>query len=147
MWYAVYEINDGTLISVGQVVASDEDLATKGFAKTEYAERPDIENVRWNPATLVFDVQPVYRAPISIGDILDLFTEAEREYLFQAYRQGLKPDDTAFTPAARRKIDAFIAWMQTSQSVSLDHPYFIASINTMETVEIIGVGRAAEILA
>ena len=146
-WHAVYKTSDGSLQSIGQSVASDTVLASKGFDKIQYTENPMTGDVRWNPSTLVFDVQPIYRKPVTVGAILDLFTGQERETLFKAFKRGLKPDNTAFSNNARDKIDAFVEWMKTSQRVSLDHPYFIQSVNTMETVGIIGVGRAAEILA
>lgn len=55
MWYAVYNIEDGRLVSSGSSAAADDTLAAKGLAAKGYAERPA---KLWNPATLDYDLDP-----------------------------------------------------------------------------------------
>ena len=53
-WFAVYQESDGKLLSLGTVIANP---LRAGVAKVNLgATRP--EDVRWNPATLVFDPRP-----------------------------------------------------------------------------------------
>ena len=144
-WYAVYRNTDQSLISCGQVIPDQATLDAKGYTAIALPGNP--QGLVWNAGTLSFDAPVPYRYPISIKDILDLFTEAERELLFKAYRQHLMPNDSAMTVNQISKIDAFVEWMKLSEVVSLDHPYFQQSINLMETVGILASGRALEILS
>ena len=57
MWFAVYELANGRLESVGETVVDDVTLTAKGFAKKEFASRPDQGQV-WNPVLLVFEAPP-----------------------------------------------------------------------------------------
>ena len=53
MWFAVYEVANGRLESVGETVADDTTLVAKGLAKKEFVSRPDQGQV-WNPILLMF---------------------------------------------------------------------------------------------
>lgn len=138
MWYAVYKISDGSLQSLGQVVADDAALAAKGFDKISYASNPQQFDTEWNPATLVWDTKTVYRSSISVEDFFNLFTEQEFEDIVDARING--------SPAVARKINAFIQRLNVVDGISLDSQRVITGVNLMEAAGLIGVGRAAVIL-
>ena len=128
MWYVVYEIATGKLVSVGSSVGSD--LASKGLTSKEYPFRPDQIGI-WNEATLDFDPRPVSFGKISTTDFMLRFTEAERK----AVRES--PNDKA--------VD-FREMLRLSATVNLDSAYIQASLDAMEQGGMLAAGRATEIL-
>jgi len=135
-WYAVYKIGDGELQSVGQSVASANDLSAKGFSSIELLDRPNPSG--WNTATLVFDPVPVARKPLSVESFYDLFTDDEFDNIVAAR--------TGTDLLIAKKVNSFITRLNAISDVSLDSQRVIDGINLLETAGLIGVGRAAEIL-
>ena len=93
----------------------------------------------WNETTREFD--PFTPPPITLdkGDFLALFTEAEREDLFEASRKSNNQN-------VRLRLQAFFDWLKIVEDVDLGDPYVGTAVNGMESASLIGSGRAAEIL-
>ena len=53
MWFAIYQISDGTLVSLATVVA---DPLPAGLTKKQVRERP--KNHQWNVTTLDWELEP-----------------------------------------------------------------------------------------
>jgi hypothetical protein len=94
----------------------------------------------WTYTGSVF-VAPVPAAVRSLTprDFWRRFTAAERENLEEKFLTG--------TQAVKNKVGAFRTYILTGGNVELDDDYIIASVAVMETVGIIGSGRAAVILS
>ena len=54
-WFAVYETATGKLVSIGTVVA---DPLPPGIASKQLSQKPDLEQVDWDAATLDFVAIP-----------------------------------------------------------------------------------------
>jgi hypothetical protein len=77
MW-AVYQIEDGRLVSTGSTVADDAVLAARGYGKVEIASANGV----WNPARLAFDPAPSEAIEIEPDVFLDQFTPAETARIY-----------------------------------------------------------------
>jgi len=139
-WFAVYESATGRLVSTGTVVARDAELTKRGLVKKALAFDPQVPTRQWNESTQDFDVVVPPKPRVQVQDFVDRFTPAEREALSDAARSHP-------TPAVRTKIAAFNEYLRTASVISLDDSYITASVGQMETVGLIGAGRAAEVLA
>lgn len=127
-WYAVYHSTDGALVSVGSSVA---DPLPSGLASKTYATRPDQGQVRWNPTLL--DFEPYKVAPVlSRVQYAQRFTAAERK----AIRDST--DATAQDLEYQTRL---------ADTIDLGSQNVINGVNYLESIGLIGVGRAAEILA
>ena len=69
-----------------------------------------------------------------------LFTEAEREDMFDAARNH-------GTAKVRRRLQAFLDWPKIVGIVYLGDAYGVKAINGMETIGLLDAGRADVILA
>ena len=147
-WYAVFDNTTGSLKSTGSVIVevgeTEADaivrLNAKGLGvKTLPGDPRSISQV-WNETTREFD--PFTPPPITLdkGDFLALFTEAEREDLFEASRKSNNQN-------VRRRLQAFFDWLKIVEGVDLGDPYVETAVNGMESASLIGNGRAAFILA
>jgi len=139
-WFAVYESATGRLVSTGTVVASAADLSRRGLVSKALAFDPQVPERQWNESTQDFDVVVPPKPRVQVQDFVDRFTVAEREALSDAARSHP-------TPAVRTKIAAFNEYLRTASAISLEDSYITASVGQMETVGLIGAGRAAEVLA
>lgn len=138
-WFTVYQTSDGKRVSVGTVVAPDDFLAANGLDKLQTAFDPRTNTKQWNAGTRTYDDVTPPKAPISKQEFIDLFTDAERDELFDAAENHP-------TANVRKKIKGFINYIQLSEHIHLDQAYIVTSVNQMEAAGIIGAGRAAEIL-
>jgi len=73
--YAVYQLEDGRLVSTGSIVAEDAILAARGYGKVSIADGS--QNGVWNASTLSFDPPPPV-TQLSKVDFLKRFMAAER---------------------------------------------------------------------
>ena len=75
-WFAVYWESDGELLSLGTVLASDDDLASRGLAKINLgATQP--EGGVWNTSTLVFDPTPARPPDVDrVDEVLAAMTKS-----------------------------------------------------------------------
>ena len=69
-----------------------------------------------------------------------LFTEAEREDMFDAARNHK-------TANVRKRLHAFLDWLKIVGVINLGDSYVVKAINGMETVGLLDTGRATIILA
>lgn len=81
----------------------------------------------------------VLRYSISLKDFWRRFTVAEREALQNILATG--------TQNQKNKLNAFRDYLLQGGDVELNDDYVIASVTTMESANVIGNGRAAQILA
>lgn len=126
MWYAVYDSATGALISVGTVLANP---LPDGMAYVEYAERP--VGV-WDPATLAFVPAPASPRRLPRAEFMRLLTPQER---------------IAARGANDPVVDDFLHLMDASESINLDHADTAAGLGYLESIGVLGAGRADEILA
>lgn len=138
-WFAVYRTSDGELISTGTAVASAEKLAARGYAFIEIGFQPPLPGKQWDKAARNFVDVAVPLGNIPLFDFWMRFTQQEREALSDAARNDNRP-------AVRKRLRAFLDVMQTLQTVPLDAPFVRDELNAAETVNLIGAGRAAQIL-
>jgi len=90
----------------------------------------------WNETTLDFDPMPINRVIEKI-DFLDLFTPAEMEGIIAKSKES---------NSAGNKVGVFLEQLNAAPSVDLDSSRSIKAVNGMETLGLIGAGRAAVIL-
>ena len=133
-WFAVWETTTGRLTSIGTVLANP---IPAGLSVTDLGLNPPTGN--WNILTHVFDVAPVLKPMLRLGDFAQRFTTAEREAL-----QGMLATGTQ---AQKNKLNAFRQYLSDAQGADLNDAYIVASVNLMESAGVIGAGRAAVILA
>jgi len=126
MWHAVYRISDGTLVSIGSVIAGD--LAARGLASKSYPERPV---GAWNTATQDFDASPVNYGKIDAFEFMMRFTEAERG---------------AIRASAVPAIEDFRDVIRLSRSVNLDSPYIQSVLSGLEVAGLLTAPRVVAIL-
>jgi len=70
MWFVIYEIATGKLVSSGTVTSTDAELLRKGLAKIELQEKPSDQLV-WDESSKTFIVREVIKGS----------TELERDRL------------------------------------------------------------------
>lgn len=132
-WFAVWRTADGVLVSTGTVLGSPlpGDLSSTDFGTPQTG--------LWNTATRVFDAAPVLKSVLTLRQFWDRWTQAER--------QALKSMELTGTATQKSTLGAFKDYVHDAGSVDCNNAYIQASVNLAETAGIIGVGRAAVILA
>ena len=139
-WYAVYNVADGALVSIGQTIASDADLTAKGYGKAgPFTYDPRQPGYQWNPDTLTFDTVPIPRPSISTQAFFDRFTDAELGGIIAARDDPNNADSLT--------LKGFFERLYTAQSVDLDSQRVIDGLAFLEAKGYIAAGRAAEIRA
>ena len=126
MIYNLIETATGRNISQSSTPISD---PSAGFHVIETADNDGI----WNEQTLQFDPFELHRV-IALGDFISLFTNAEKDDLFEAAK-------------TIKKANTFVEVIKLVGSADLDGDFIITHVNLMESAGIIGSGRAAEILS
>jgi hypothetical protein len=127
------------LVSVGTVLAAPDVLAANGLAYVEISGQPGAFSV-WNPATHTFDQMPTPKAVLSKSAFVEKFTEQEWEDL-QAY-----PSSNLGTAANRKRVLGGLKRLEWMDEIDLNLAKIQNSIIGMETLGIIGPGRAAQII-
>ncbi len=133
-WFAVWRTADGSLESVGTVIASP---LPAGLSQT--AIGTSAPTGVWNNVTRVFDAAAVLKSVLPLKDFWQRFTQTEREVLWDMQASG--------TAVQKKRLGAFKDYLQAAGSVDLNDAYIIALVNLMESSAVIGAGRAAVILA
>ena len=87
----------------------------------------------WNTSTLQFDPYPEPRI-VEVKDFMERFTDQEKEDLVEAAK-------------TIKKANTFIKILPMLGVADLDSTFITTAVNGMEQAGIIGVGRAAVILA
>lgn len=147
MWYAVYEISTGDLISTGSVIAEGSEtesdaisrLASFGKGVTILAGDPREISQIWNGATKTFDAVATPAPHLDKQDFLSLFTDTEREDIFDAARNHS-------ASVVRLRLQAFLDWLKIVEVVDMGDAYVGTAVTGMETVGLIGAGRAVIIM-
>ncbi len=136
-WYAVYQVADGTLVSIGSRVPDSTQLSKKGLASKAFAFDPR-NGYTWNPVTLAFDAVARRRAPISTQAFFDRFTDAELGAIIDARDNGADPQ-------VRLILKAFFERLWAANEVHLDSQRVADGLAFLEAQGLIAAGRAAEI--
>ena len=139
-WYAVFQSVDGVLVSVGQNVTDDADLLAKGLEKTLLAEDPRRDDWKWNEATRQFDVVTPPKPIVSSYEFISRFTDTELDDIVDAAKNHANA-------TVRKRVAVFLEKLNLMDAIQLDEPRVVSAINQLETAGLIGVGRAAEVLA
>lgn len=135
MFTAVYETATGRLESIGTVVADDATLTRKGLAKKEFDfDKSEVGHSKnWNESTQTFDTVTPPKPAITRQAFIDRFTSAELDSIVDAAKTA-------------KRAAGFIEYLKMQDSVRLDAPRIVNSVNDMESAGLIAAGRAAEIL-
>lgn len=140
-WYAVYQIADGVLVSIGQTVASDSELSAKGLAATgPFDFDPRQPGYQWNPSTLMFDAVPIPRPPISVQAFFDRFTDAELGAIINAR-------DNSTDPNVQIALKGFFERLYAASEVNLDSQRVINGLDYLVSQGLLDPARPAEIRA
>lgn len=147
-WYAVYEEASGKLTSTGTRIAEPGEteadaiarLNARGLGVKILAGDPRLTPSTWNSTTLEFDATTPPLPHVEKSEFLALFTEAEREDIFEAARKHTNAN-------VKRRIQAFLDWLKIVEIVELGDAYMITAVNGMESAGLIDAGRADIILA
>lgn len=136
MWYAVYQLADGALHSLGTVLP--EDGLPAGLAAMEVgAERPDLATLVWDPATLSLvaraTLPPDPMQPIDAVDFRERFTFQERVLVKQA---------ATSSPA----VAVLMEDVGARSTIRLGDPRTVAGVNLLRDVGCLTPERAAQIL-
>lgn len=125
----LYETATGRLISSTVLDIPDipQDMAVKVSSNTGI----------WNTSTLDFDPIPENRT-ISKLDFIGRFTDPELEAIISKSKEANSVGD---------KVGVFLKKLDVAENVDLDDPRLSTGVEGMETLGLIGIGRAAEILA
>jgi hypothetical protein len=137
--YAVYRISDGALVSIGTVLASNGVLESNGYTYIELSIAPGPFDV-WNPVTHTFDTMPTPKEVLTKQQFVERFTEAEWEDL-QAY-----PTGNAGTAIQRKRVNGGLKRLEWVDEIDMNLAKNQNAINYLETIGIIGAGRAAQII-
>lgn len=127
MWYAIYNVEGGELVSLGTVVADP--LPTGLSAKEVGESRPEGE---WSVAALNFGPAPC-ASLLASQDFMGRFTVAEEA----AVRQRAMTDPM---------LQTFLARVERARSVSMAHPDMVAGMQYLVQLGLITAERCAEIL-
>jgi hypothetical protein len=138
-WYAIYRESDGVLVSVGTVLAAPDVLTQNGYVAVEIPGPPGPYSA-WNVTTHSFDTMPTPKDTLSKQDFVERFTEQEWED-FIAY-----PSSNLGTAAQRRRVNAALKRLEWMEEVDLNLAKTQNAINGLETLGILGAGRAAQII-
>ena len=146
-WYAVYNESTGVLTSTGSVIAEPGETEAEAIARLDarglgvliLPGDPRLVSQIWNTTTREFDPFTPPPPTLDKGEFLALFTEAEREEMFDAARNHP-------SGVVRKRLQAFLDWLKIVDAVDLDDDYVARAVNGMETVGILGASRAAEIM-
>lgn len=123
MWYAIYSVATGALVSTGTVIA---DPLPEGLGIIELGALPPFGE--WNPATHAFDAVPVERI-FAPQDFMGRFTIEEET----AIRSRAMTDPNMVT---------FLARVERARSVDPDHPDTIKGMNYCISLGYVSVERA-----
>ena len=131
--YAVYQIEDGRLVSSANdpaKVASADILAARGYG---VAQRPDSEiNGVWNPAALAFGPAPSPLATITTYAFVLRFTAAEY---------------AAVKASADANVQHLMFALATAQVVDLTDPVVQQGVGYLASVGLLTADRATAILS
>lgn len=136
-WFAIHDAN-GVLQSTGTVV-DDAAVVAKGWTKVgPLGFDPRVNTKRWNEATRTFDDVPPPDEVVDASVFLARFTDTEIEDILDARRNHANDN-------VRKQLDAFFEITNATGRVVMN-ARTTTVVNGMETVGLIGAGRAAEIL-
>jgi hypothetical protein len=142
MFYAVYRVSDGELVSVGSVLAPDDVLQAKGLAYKPIGEALPPATRAWNKAILDYETVPARKAVLNKADFIDLFTDAEWDALvgYSTGNQG--------TVAQRRRVGSIVERIRMLGDIDLNSPRTQAALTYLGTVPSppITAARAVEII-
>lgn len=127
MWYALYEVSTGRLVSSGSSITETipEGLAVKVF--------PSSPSFLWNEQTLEFDAEPpVPKVELSPLQFLQRFTVYERV----AIRAASKTDPI---------IEDFLDMINAASGIEGGHPLLVQGLGYMIQQGLITPERAAEV--
>jgi hypothetical protein len=139
--YAIYDNATGELVSTGTVVASQDVLTglNRTAIATEYEDKLP-PYVAWDKVTHSFVAFSPPRPVISKTELLEKFTVNEFEALMAF------PTGNTGTAGQKRTVAAIIKQLEWREQIDLNLQRVQDAINFLETVGIIGAGRAAQII-
>lgn len=146
-WYAVFNDTSGDLISTGSVIAVGSETEAEAISRLSMSDMGvltlggDPRGVLqvWNSTTRTFDPRTALPPHLDKQDFLALFSEIEREDMFDAARNH-------GTANVKKRLQAFLDWLKIVDVVDMGDAYVSTAVNGMETVGIIGAGRATVIM-
>lgn len=133
--FHVYVIATGNLVSSTSVepLGLDASMAYKSFIDGYEIGKS------WNTTTLDFDLVSI--RVITKTDFINRFTQAELKEMF-GFRIG-----TTYTDSQQKNISSFMRFLDFNDEIDLDNTMINNGVNYLETVGILGAGRAAEALS
>jgi hypothetical protein len=130
MIYVVCNVLTGELLGVSEEFIEVSGAPLQGMSFDRGL--PDFSREEWNRGLRAF-VLKTHRV-VSKLEFLDKFTQAERISIKQA--RGVSP-----------ALDDYLYLLELAQEVNLDSNNTRSGVNMLEQAGLLGVGRAAEILA
>jgi hypothetical protein len=128
MWHAIYDIATGALVSVGTVIAAP---LPDGLAALDVGDTmPDGD---WNPATLSFVARSALPETWTKYEFKQRMTAAERVAVRAA-------------AASNAVVADFMDLLDSSGVVIRANPNVLAGLNYLESIAVLGAGRASEII-
>lgn len=136
MYFVLYNTITGDLVSQGTVVANPVPV---GLTAQDIIN-PPADNTVWNTTSRSFVVRPSPRI-IPKSDFIQRFTIAERKEMF-GFSHG-----TTYTAAQQKNLAALMRYMDFLDRIDLDDAAIQQGVPYLETIGVIAVGRAAQVLA
>ncbi len=131
MWYAVYEVATGRLVSTGTSIANP---LPAGLASKEYRDNIQSPGLKWNTTTLDFDVVPIPKSKDMTEEFKRKMTKAERVKLIEAAKTD--PD-----------IAEYLDRLNTNQVIDLDSTETDEDMDLLVTKAVITSDRKADLIA
>lgn len=138
MFYALYKTATGELTSVGTVIVSP--LPSGLSKKLIGAVPPDLSKVEWDPALKDFAPIPPQPKIISRFEFRQKLTQAERVALDNM------SENTTLAAADRQRVVSMMQDLGAANYIKMNDPILIAGLNYLESLGLLGAGRANTIL-
>lgn len=136
-WKALYNTQTGELIACGTTIA---DPPPAGTATRTLGAEPDFQNYQWDQVTRGMVPRTPQRIINRVLLIERLTDQEQRDFL------GFVQDSTK-TEAQRKRVQAFYGLLLLLDTINLDAGNIVSGVQYLETVGVLSVGRAAQILS
>lgn len=136
--YVIYNVSTGADVSRTALLSAIADPLPAGLSFKQVADPSPF--FIWNPATLDFVAPPAPRV-ISKTEFVDRLTVAEHRSFFGAAHGSL-------VNGQKQNVVSFMMYLMVlGDTVNLDGPSIVTGVNYLQTVGVLGAGRAAQVLA